>query len=203
MKNIKLLLPLALILSIMVSCSDNSGQVPAMGQFSKYKVKSVYRMPASTNTAKIKLEQFSKFQDTKQIIVHCQLDSKHTSSCYRDIFNQKLNYFSKNSGPIDSESLRLIKQVHSYENVKENFKGLDDLIMSQAAPKIGKVVLKRAKFCEQNSKENLHKCLNQFVKRDTFMITNSIQRESEAMNGQEYIYVKNIVEHNLRETLFY
>ena len=202
MKNIKTCLSLTVLLTIMVSCSESSS-IPARGQFSKYKSKSVYRMPASTNVAKIKLEEFSKFQDTKQILVHCQLDTKHTSSCYRDIFKKKLDRFASTSGPVNADSLKLIRQVHSYENVKDNFGGLDDLIKGQAAPKIKKVVLKRAKFCEKNSKENLHRCLNQFVKRDTFMITNSIQRESEAMNGQEYIYVKNIVEHNLKERLFF
>lgn len=202
MKMIKIYLPFLLLLSVTVSCSDSSN-IPTKGQFSKYKSKSVYRMPASTNIAKIKLEEFSKFQDTKQILVHCQLDSKHTSSCYRDILDKKLNSFASVSGPVNAESLKLIKQVHSYENVKDNFGGLDELILGQATPKIKKLVSKRANFCEQNSKENLHKCLNQFVKRDTFMITNSIQRENQAMNGQEYIYVKNIVEHNLKEHLFF
>lgn len=202
MKDIKVYFPMLMLLALFTSCSQ-SDPVPTSGQFSKYKARTIYRMPASTNIAKMKLEEFSKFQDTKQIIVHCQLDSKHTSSCYRDIFNKKLNHFAKNSAPLDSESLKLIKQVHSFENVKNNFKGINTLIMDQANPRISKVVEKRAKFCEQNSKQNLHKCLNQFVKRDTFTITNNIQRESSAMNGQEYIYVKNIVEHHLKEKLFF
>lgn len=196
-----LILSIASLL-VMGSCSKQS-EVPAFGQFSKYKIKSQYRMPASSIDAKSTLIKFEKFQDTKQILVHCQLDSKHTRSCYREIFDKRLNAFAKKEGSIKSDALSLIKTVHSFDNVKDLFQGLDNHILSQVNPKIANVVKKRSDFCRENSKENLHKCLNQFVKRDTFMITNSMQREGEAMNGQEYLYVKSMVEHDLKEKLFY
>ena len=185
-----------------VACSQQTS-VPSSGQFTSMKFKKpASRMPASTNVANIKLKQFEKFQDTKQILVHCQLDSKHTSSCYRDIFNKKLTHFTKSVGKIDKESLALIKSAHSFEKVREEFNGLDKHLMHLVSPKVDSIVSKRAKFCSDNSKEDLHRCLNQFVKRDTFTITNKIQHENQAMNGQEYLYVKNLVEHDLKEKLF-
>lgn len=187
---------------ITVACSQQSS-VPPKGQFTSINInRTLSRMPASTNITNIKLKQFEKFQDTKQILVHCQLDSKHASSCYRDIFNKKLTQFTKSIGHIDKESLALIREAHSFEKVRENFKGIDKHLMHLVSPKVDSIVSKRANFCSENSKEDLHRCLNQFVKRDTFTITNKIQHENQAMNGQEYLYVKNLVEHDLKEKLF-
>lgn len=201
-KIINILTLTATTMLFFVSCSRES-EVPAFGQFSKFKSKTQYRMPASTSEAKSMLLKFEKFQDTKQILVHCQLDSNHKSSCYREIFNKRLASFAKSIGTVEPEALKLIKTVHSFDNINGQFKGLDSHILEQAYPKISSVVKKRADFCRENAKENLHKCLNQYVKRDTFMITNSLQHQGEAMNGQEYLYVKSKVEHNLKEKLFY
>jgi hypothetical protein len=187
---------------ILFSCQKRS--ISKTGYFTKLNTTVATRAPASAlnpEAAKT-LEMFKTFQDSKQILVFCKLNSIRTSQCYQEKFNVSFRDFAKKHGPLSAEAIQAIKDHNKFDHINSNLVGLESLIMGSVDPKINQITNDRSKFCKINATVNLHKCLNQFIKRDTFAVLNNFQHENATLNGQEYLYVKSLIEVQLKERLF-
>jgi hypothetical protein len=187
---------------LMFGCQKRS--ISKMGYFTEIKLTTATRAPASALNpeAEKTLEMFKAHQDSKQILVFCKLNSIRTAQCYQEKFDISFRAFAKKHGPLSSEAIEAIKEFNQFDHVNESLVGLESLIMGSVDPKINKITKDRSKFCKINATVNLHQCLNQFIKRDTFAVLNNFQHENSTLNGQEYLYVKGMIQHQLKERLF-
>lgn len=181
----------------LIACSKNE-VVPTSGYYTK-SLETNSRVPA--NYSKNKKLDFRSFQDTNQILIFCKLNSNHISSCYTEKLEKALTSYVQQHGPFKSKTIKIIRESNQFEIVSKNFQKLDTNIMKQAETKIENSIVKRVKFCHKNATQKIQRCLNQYVNRDTFAITNSIQRTSKKLNGQEYLYIKKRIESQFEKRL--
>ena len=193
---------LSVFMFLFTAC--NGADFHSRGYLTTLKTKNFYRMPASVLSSDLTFQKFKQFQDTRQIYVFCKLQKKQvrTESCYQEKFNERLREFAKLNGPLNTNSIQLIKKINSYDYVKDSFELIEKNMSSKLNDSFELAVKKRSDYCRENSKINLHKCMNQYLKRDTFNILNQFQAKNESLNAQEYLYVKNIIEENLSKKLF-
>ncbi|MFT6631154.1 MAG: hypothetical protein ACJAS4_001101 [Bacteriovoracaceae bacterium] len=180
--------------SLLASCQKNN--FAGHGLLSKWETAS--RSIASIDPQEI--EKFKNFQDTKQIMIFCELNSAKVKSCYKDQFAKLLNRYSKKYPRTKSSSLTLITNKFSYENVKEEFEIILSQIYEKTNPKLDKLVSARKNFCEKNSEYYLEKCLTQYIEKDTFSVLNQFHGQNK-MNGHEYLYLKNIIKSKINKKL--
>jgi hypothetical protein len=180
--------------SLLASCQKN--HFASHGLLSKWETAS--RSIASVSPQEI--AQFKNFQDTKQIIIFCEVNSVKVKSCYNDQFSKVLARYTKKYPRTKSSALSLIKNKFSFENVKNDFQHILKKVAEKTDPQLNKLVEARKKFCEKNSEFYLKKCLTQYMEKDTFTVLNQFHGKNK-MNGHEYLYFKKAIKLKINNKL--
>ncbi len=165
------------------------------GAFTDWPIAS--RNPASA----IPIERkFKSFQDPKQVLIYCHLNSKKERLCYNDQIQKVLSKFKNSNHDIDPQNYADLINKVSFDKVKKEFDEINNEILSFSNDALTNIAKKRSHFCNQNSKNELKKCLTHFLEKDTFTILNNIQKKYK-MNGPEYLYLKKAIQIDLKAKL--
>lgn len=157
-------------------------------------VKQTSRVPASTS------KKFEDFQDPKQIYVYCQVNDMNAKRCYERHLKGALNRYIKKT-KATKDQIANYEKKHSYDQVKgQAHKALAHVFMA-LGPKINTTVEKRVGFCEENSSLYMERCLNQYLKKETFEILNEYQSANAQINGHEYLFLKDQIKRKLQQKL--
>lgn len=183
--------------SMLASCQKS--KFAKVGLFSKWE-STPSRSIASVPKIFKKKHQvtFINFQDPKQILIFCHSSSTKVKTCYKDHFNKTLVQFTKSYGPFSAEKIISLKEQFTYELVSETLNTLVSKVLEKTNDKMKKIVMSRKTFCEKNSEYFLKKCLSQYLEKDTFSVLNQFHGKNR-MNGQEYLYIKSKIKHNLNK----
>lgn len=185
---------LLIFASFLASCQKN--HFSQTGLLTKWETNS--RSIASVRPKELK--KFESFQDPKQIVIFCELNSSKVKSCYKDQFNKVLSKYSKKYPQTKSSSITLIKDSLSYENVRGSFEQIIKQINNKTNKRLSELVMARKVFCEKNSEYYLEKCLTQYIEKDTFSVLNQFHGKNK-MNGHEYLYMKTIIKKQINKKL--
>ena len=177
----------------MTSCDSNL--YGRSGAFTNWPIAT--RNPASTFPIE---NQFNNFQDPKQVLIYCHLNSKKEKLCYNDQIQKVLSRFKNSNPSIDPQTYANLISKVSFEEVTKEFNEIKDHILSFSHDDLKALAKKRSQFCNQNSKNEIKKCLTHFLEKDTFTVLNNIQRKYK-MNGPEYLYLKQEIQNNLKAKL--
>ena len=128
--------------------------------------------------------------DPKQIYIYCKINSVNNKQCYKQYYNEHLE-LAKNK--ISREELSVLLNNNDYEKIQGQVNTITASIVTSLNQKIDFYTDKRKEFCKVNSKYHLKKCLNGNLTSDTMNILNSYQQKVNKINGQEYLYLKNII----------
>ena len=129
------------------------------------------------------------FQDSKQILIYCELNSKKSQACYEDKLNKVISNYTKEFGPISNQESSELRRTYSYIEVKSRVNSIIAQISAKTIKNMNDIVKVRKDFCKKNSKNYLSKCLVQYEEKDTFTVLNKFHRKFK-MNGHEYLYLK-------------
>ena len=149
----------------------------------------------------IKRISFFDYQDTTQILVFCKVSSKKPKSCYNTTLQKILEDYETKYGKLSISSKTNIASKSKYSLVERKLDENSKFIKNKLKQKMNKIVTKRENFCKVNSKKYLKRCLNQYLKRDTFSVLNSFQIQNSKMNSHEYLYYKNFINNSLSKKL--
>lgn len=186
--------------SILASCQKKS--IHKNGLFSQFEVTDQSRGIASISRNELNSKiahNFVKFQDPKQITIYCSLNSINVKQCYKRKLNKTLKSFIQTSGAMTKAEFDSLKNTFDFNKTNTHVQKIKQRIKFQLSPKILALVNKRKSFCENNSKINFKRCLNQYVERDTFAVLNAFQMKQAKMNGHEYLYLKKIIQKSFKE----
>lgn len=177
---------LLIFASLLASCQKE--KCPKSGHFTK--MKNASRTIASISSPNTQKLSFIEFQDPKQIVMFCDLNSKKPETCYSIHFeNALLKFTNQNKSNVKPEQVASLKDEMTYENVKNELNGNLEQALSSHQEFVSSLVNKRKSFCYNNSKKDLERCLNQYLKRDTFTVLNQYQNTNN-LNGVEYLFLK-------------
>ncbi len=191
---------------IMGSCQKN--EVEKTGLISNWNQeagRSIASVSDSTPEQALSGQQqrkFEQYQDPKQILVYCKLNSNRPKSCYNNELNKILLSFSKNKDISSTFNLEKIKAHYQFEIVEQQFGQILASINSSLEGDIKKLVENRETFCLKNSSKFVNKCLTQYLNSDTFTVLNSFHSKMKRkMNGHEYLFFKNHIKEQLQAHL--
>ena len=171
---------------------------PRTGHFTK--IKTVARTIANKSDDDMFFEKFINFQDPKQIVIYCQLNSQKPEVCYNIHLSETINQFIISSKQNRSAEVKSLKSKLDYKSQVSKLSDLTEKAKNMNALLISTIVTKRKDFCSKNSKKDLEKCLNQYIKRDTFTVLNKYQSKFK-LNGLEYLFLKQIINSELKSGL--
>lgn len=180
------------IFSLTLSCQ--SSKYPKAGHFSITKLPA--RTIASESEEDLYVSKYLGFQDPKQILIYCNLNSQKPETCYEINLNDSLNSFIKFSQDNRDAPIALLKERLSFSNQYDELIGLTEEAQKYNMPLLLDISKKRKEFCLLNAKKNINKCLNQYIRRDTFSILNKFQNKFK-LNGLEYLYLKKQIRSDL------
>ncbi|MBT4790474.1 MAG: hypothetical protein HON90_02795 [Halobacteriovoraceae bacterium] len=188
-----MLLTLAFTLT---SCQEHS--FPKTGMFSEWIVpqRGIASVPTKIAPKTALIHQ----QDMKQILIYCRINSKNPNACFQHEFNALMLSMAKEFPHSSSNEITQIKINNTYKIIKNELDEITQNIMHKINQNLKDVVHNRKRFCEKNSKYFLHKCLNQYLTKDTFFILNKFYQKNK-MNGQEYLYLKQVIKKKLSRSL--
>jgi len=191
-----------ILISIVMLTACEKEHIATKGHFTNLEPSQNSRVPASISKKSKFFKKFSQFQDTKQVYIHCKLNSKNADFCYQNQLKKVLTTFTSSHKNIDPQSLKDIKEYHRVDYIKEKMQQIDRRLVRTLNEKIMAAVSLRSNFCKKNAKKKVQKCLNRFIKKDTFNIINEYQRKSDQkLNGVEYLHLKNLAHKRLTNQL--
>ena len=153
------------------------------------------RSPASVVDA----ERFVKFQDPKQIFIHCQKRNLDPKECYIHNLEKKvLHYNEKSKNDLDPN---LIHQTYSYENMSQIVDKKTRTILGEMSTDLQRMVDNRVKFCQNNASINFDRCLLKYYERESLEVLNSFQSKYPRLNGPEYLYLKSKINAEMKKRL--
>jgi len=148
------------------------------------------RIPASANT-----NQFTKYQDPKQIYIYCQLNEINPKKCFEHFVERKVSDLKKKNLKISSGD------IPSFAQTQSEVESINQMIIQNSFPKIKKLTDHRQVFCEKNSKYYLDRCLNQYVSKEAVELVNVFQNNNSPLNGHEYLYLQKQFELKIQSEL--
>lgn len=197
--SISIINALVLLVTAVTIASCQKKNIHQSGYFTDYQLPMSGRIPASI--APTIKNGFSNKQDSKQIYIYCYQNSLKVQQCYEHHFNQMLNDFVINNSDINSQTINLLREENKFEIVKQQVELIKQDIISNMKINFDKLVASRYEFCKINAKKNPDRCMTQYLTRDSLALLNSYQFKNKPMNGHEYIYLKNIIQENLKTEL--
>ena len=197
---------MALLVFVGVLASCQKTKFPSAGHFTSLsqKLNLTNRSIASAQEiSQIELE-YKNFQDPKQIVIYCQLNSKKAETCYNIHLEDSVKKFLKAKAHIQSDIKhkhhKTIIQKYSYIDQSEELVKLSKSAMEIINLSLKGLIKKRSDFCAKNSKKDLERCLEQYIKRDNIALLNQYQTKNK-LNGLEYLYLRNEIKRELKRSL--
>jgi|TARA_Y100000768_G_C23886967_1_gene638113 hypothetical protein len=182
-----------------MSCEKN--EFAAQGLFTNWKApQKISRSIASVKPTDKEVVHIIQYQDPKQILIYCKLNTTKVKACYNIHANQVLNKYKKDYGPFKSVELEHLKQQFSYQDVDQKLQAILKDVEMKTSKKVKKLVTARKNFCQKNSKYFLEKCLTQYLEKDTFTVLNQFHGKHK-MNGHEYLFLKKEINKQLKKKL--
>lgn len=135
------------------------------------------------------LKRFKHFQDPKQILIYCKLNSHLEKSCYQDLFHKALSQYVQQSRSKEVVDIEIIQKSFNHKNTSSELSNILAILDKKIIPNVEKITTTRENFCSKNSSKFLEKCLNQYIDKDTFHVLNKFHHHYK-MNGHEYLYIK-------------
>lgn len=181
---------LMIFASLLASCQKT--KFPKTGHFSQFH--EVSRSIASTEQSVA--DKFTQFQDPKQIIMFCLINSKKPKTCYLLNLKEKLSEFSTKEQKLSLDEQKELTQKFNYDSELAILNKASNTSLDIYQDQFTKIVQKRKHFCEKNSKIDLQKCLEQYLKRDTFTLLNNFQNKNK-LNAIEYVFMIDKIQNKL------
>lgn len=173
--------------SLLSSCDKRS--ISKTGYFSK--TNQISRSIASV--VPTTMQDYAKFQDPKQLIIYCSLNSLNVDHCYKVHLKDSVSDFIRQTKNISPEESIAIIEYYSFEKVNNSLNSqISDLKFEIHSP-LKSLLAKQKIFCKTNAQKHIGRCIEQFIQRDTMNVLNKFQFKH-TLNGHEYLYVKNIIE---------
>jgi len=189
------LICLSSLTAILLSCQGS--KFPKSGHFSEFKIqtRSIASFDAKTEELK---KSFRLFQDPKQMAMFCLLNSKKPKTCYNIHLQEKIERFlSKSNKDQEPKVKSQLKELFSFSQVSEQLEIIINKALDQHEEFVQSLINKRKSFCLKNSKKDTLRCLEQYLKRDTFTVLNKYQSKN-SLNGIEYLYLKRKIQNTLQ-----
>ena len=188
---------LLMLASVLASCQKNN--FPEQGLFTKWQTKSG-RSIASIHSNLKPVSTLVSNQDLKQIVIYCKVNSSNPKACFKHEFADFISSFNQSKDKKNKHQIQKLKDQGQYDLIEKELNKITDEILHQVKPTMSKIVSNRKTFCEKNSKFFLNKCLSHYILKDTFAVLNQFYSKNK-MNGQEYLYLKNVIKDKLRKSL--
>lgn len=144
-------------------------------------------------------KKFIKFQDPKQIIIYCKLNSKKPKACYGVNLKKTLAKYTQNNKNLKQDQLNILTQQLSFERQDGILERLTEKILISEEDFINNLVNQRKVFCHKNAKKDVKRCLNQYLNNDTFSVLNKYQSKNK-LNGLEHNYFIKRINQLLRKS---